>query len=120
MTERIPCIREGCANTILPATAARTGGYCMPCKQEMEREEHQRYIEANRRDVNVYAGITDPVEVLKIMHEPQVRDPLIRYVPYEQSKEQVYLSLSAEQQVQMKDYAMQRIRKVMKIPAKIF
>ncbi|SDD09640.1 hypothetical protein SAMN05428987_4160 [Paenibacillus sp. CF095] len=110
MTERIPCIREGCANTILPATAARTGGYCMPCKQEMEREERQRYIEANRRDVNLYAGITDPVEVLKIMHKPQVRDPLIRYTPYEQSEEQVYLSLSVEQQDQMKDYAMQRIR----------
>lgn len=110
MTERIPCIREGCANTILPATAARTGGYCMPCKQDMEREERQRYIEANRRDVNLYAGITDSVEVLKIMHEPQVRDPLIRYVPYEQSKEQVYLSLSVEQQDQMKDYAMQQIR----------
>ncbi|OMF63492.1 DUF1963 domain-containing protein [Paenibacillus sp. FSL R5-0766] len=110
MTERIPCIREGCANTILPATAARTGGYCMPCKQEMEREERQRYIEANRRDVNLYAGITDPVEILKIMHKPQVRDPLIRYTPYEQSEEQVYLSLSVEQQDQMKDYAMQRIR----------
>lgn len=110
MTERIPCIREGCANTILPATAARTGGYCMPCKQEMEREERQRYIEANRRDVNLYAGITDPVEVLKIMHKPQVRDPLIRYTPYEQSEEQVYLSLSVEQQDQMKDYAMKRIR----------
>ncbi|KAA8747668.1 DUF1963 domain-containing protein [Paenibacillus sp. UASWS1643] len=109
MTERMPCIREGCPNTILPATAARTSGYCMPCKQEMEREERQRYIEANRRDVNLYADITDPVEVLKIMHEPQVRDPLIRYVPYEQSEEQVYLSLSVEQQDQMKDYAMQRI-----------
>ncbi|MCF7756473.1 DUF1963 domain-containing protein [Paenibacillus xylanexedens] len=109
MTERILCIREGCANTILPATAAKTGGYCMPCKQEMEREERQRYIEANRRDVNLYAGITDPVEILKIMHKPQVRDPLIRYTPYEQSEEQVYLSLSVEQQGQMKDYAMQRI-----------
>ncbi|WP_405171683.1 DUF1963 domain-containing protein [Paenibacillus sp. FSL H8-0280] len=110
MTERIPCIREGCANTILPATAAKTGGYCMPCKQEMERAERQRYIEANRRDVNLYAGITDPIEILKIMHKPQVHDPLIRYTPYEQSEEQVYLSLSVEQQDQMKDYAMQRIR----------
>ncbi|WP_419891176.1 DUF1963 domain-containing protein [Paenibacillus xylanexedens] len=110
MTERIPCIREGCANTILPATAAKTGGYCMPCKQEMEREERQKYIEANRRDVNLYAGITDPVEILKIMHKPQVRDPLIRYTPYEQSEEQVCLSLSVEQQDQMKDYAMQQIR----------
>lgn len=89
MTERIPCIREGCPSTILPATAARTSGYCMPCKQEMEREAHQRYIEANRRDVNLYEGMTDPVEILKIMHTRQVHDPLIRYVAYEHSKEEV-------------------------------
>ncbi|PQP83294.1 DUF1963 domain-containing protein [Paenibacillus sp. PCH8] len=110
MTERISCIREGCINTILPATAARTGGYCMPCKQEMEREERQNYMEANRRDVDLYADITDPVEIIKIMHEPQVRNPLIRYVPYERSKEQVYLSLSTDQQDEIKDYAMHLIR----------
>jgi len=110
MTERIPCIREGCTNTILPATAAKTGGYCMPCKQEMEREERRRYIEANRRDVNLYEGVHDPVEILKIMHTPHERDPLIRYVPYERSQEQVYLSLSAEQQEEMRDYAMELIR----------
>ncbi|MFC9706576.1 DUF1963 domain-containing protein [Paenibacillus sp. NPDC056933] len=110
MTERIPCIREGCPNTILPATAARTGGYCMPCKQGMEREAQQKYIEANRRDVNLYEGMTDPVEILKIMHTRQAHDPLIRYVPYEESREQVYLSLSMEQQALMIDYAMQRIR----------
>ncbi|MHA7583204.1 DUF1963 domain-containing protein [Paenibacillus vandeheii] len=110
MTERIPCIREGCPNTILPATAARTGGYCMPCKQEIERETHQRYIEANRRDVNLYEGMTDPVEILKIMHTRQVHDPLIRYVAYEHSKEEVYLSMSTKQQALMIDYAMQLIR----------
>ncbi|QLG36778.1 DUF1963 domain-containing protein [Paenibacillus sp. FSL W7-1088] len=110
MTERIPCIREGCPNTILPATAARTGGYCMPCKQEMEREARQRYIEANRRDVNLYEGMTDPVEILKVMHTRQVHDPLIRYVAYDHSKEEVYLSLSAEQQALMIEYAMQLIR----------
>ncbi|WP_418040440.1 DUF1963 domain-containing protein [Paenibacillus xylanilyticus] len=110
MTERIPCIREGCTNTILPATAAKTGGYCMPCKQEMEREEHRKYIEANRRDVNLYKGVRDPVEILKIMHTTHVRDPLIHYVPYERSQEQVYLSLSAEQQEAMADYAMELIR----------
>ena len=68
MTERIPCVNEGCDHKILPATAAKTGGYCMPCKQEMEREAYQRYIEANRRDVDLYEGITDAVQVLKIMH----------------------------------------------------
>ncbi|WP_145332963.1 DUF1963 domain-containing protein [Paenibacillus xylanexedens] len=110
MTERIPCVSEGCDNMILPATAAKTGGYCMPCKQEMEREAHQRYIEANRRDVDLYEGITDAVQILKIMHEPRTYNELIRYVPYKYSMEQVYLSLSGEQQHEMKLYAMDLIR----------
>lgn len=110
MTERIPCVREGCDHMILPATASKTGGYCMPCKQEMEREAHQRYIEANRRDVDLYEGITDAVQILKIMHEPRTYNELIRYVPYRYSMEQVYLSLSAEQQHEMKRYAMDLIR----------
>lgn len=81
MTERLPCRNEGCSATILPATAAKTGGYCMPCKQEMQRAERQRYIEQHRRDIDLYEGITDPVEILKIMHAPVKRDPLIRYFP---------------------------------------
>ncbi|MCM3134023.1 DUF1963 domain-containing protein [Paenibacillus polysaccharolyticus] len=110
MTERIPCVREGCDHMILPATAAKTGGYCMPCKQEMEREAHQRYIEANRRDVDLYEGVTDAAQILKIMHDPRAYNELIRYVPYKYTMEQVYLSLSAEQQHEMKNYAMDLIR----------
>ena len=94
MTERLPCRSEGCTATILPATAAKTGGYCMPCKQEMERKERQRYIEQNRRDIDLYEGITDPVEILKIMHAPLKRDPLIRYIPYPLKREEVYSALS--------------------------
>ncbi|WP_440116543.1 DUF1963 domain-containing protein [Paenibacillus sp. QZ-Y1] len=110
MTERIPCVRDGCPNTILPATAARTGGYCMPCVQEMEREAHQRYMEANRRDVNLYEGVTDPVEIIKIMHTRHAHDPLINYIAYKHSKEQVFLSLTAKQQERTVDYAMELIR----------
>lgn len=95
MTERLPCRSEGCSATILPATAAKTGGYCMPCKQEMERAERQRYIEQHRRDIDLYEGITDPVEILKIMHAPVKRDPLIRYIPYHLKREEVYSALSA-------------------------
>lgn len=94
MTERLPCRSEGCSATILPATAAKTGGYCMPCKQEMERAERQRYIEQHRRDIDLYEGITDPVEILKIMHAPVKRDPLIRYIPYHLKREEVYSALS--------------------------
>lgn len=94
MTERLPCRSEGCSATILPATAAKTSGYCMPCKQEMERAERQRYIEQHRRDIDLYEGITDPVEILKIMHAPVKRDPLIRYIPYHLKSEEVYSALS--------------------------
>ncbi|SEK96097.1 hypothetical protein SAMN04488688_102749 [Paenibacillus sp. cl141a] len=95
MTERLPCRSEGCSATILPATAAKTDGYCMPCKQEMERAERQRYIEQHRRDIDLYEGITDPVEILKIMHTPVKRDPFIRYIPYHLKREEVYSALSA-------------------------
>ncbi|SMF77604.1 hypothetical protein SAMN05661091_1462 [Paenibacillus uliginis N3/975] len=106
MTERIPCKNQGCSATILPNTAARTGGYCMPCKQEMERKERQRYIEQNRRDVDLYAGITDPVEILKIMYHHPPYDPLIHYVPYKWNKEKIYLSLTSEDVSRMLNYAM--------------
>lgn len=101
MTERLPCRSDGCSATILPATAAKTGGYCMPCKQEMERKERQRYIEAHRRDVDLFEGITDPVEILKIMHTPLKRDPLIRYIPYSRKREEVYAALSSAEAQRM-------------------
>ena len=82
MTERIPCKTEGCRATILPTTAAKTGGYCMPCHQWREQQKYQAYIEQNRKTVNLYEGLTDPVEILKMMHAPRRHDPLIRYVPY--------------------------------------
>ncbi|MWV43136.1 DUF1963 domain-containing protein [Paenibacillus sp. HJL G12] len=106
MTQRIPCKNENCAATILPATAAKTGGICMPCHQEQERQKRQAYIEKHRRTVNLYENVTNPVEILKIMHSRITYDPLIQYVPYPLSKEQLYASLSAEEMVQMQEYAL--------------
>ncbi|WP_410771463.1 hypothetical protein [Fontibacillus sp. BL9] len=71
MTERLPCKSEGCKATILPATAAKTGGYCMPCVQEQEQRKRQAYIEAHRKTVNLFEGLTDPVEILKLKHAPR-------------------------------------------------
>lgn len=105
MTERIPCKTEGCKATILPTTAAKTGGYCMPCHQEQERQKRQAYIEKHRRTVDLYEGLTDPVDILKIMHAPKQYDPLIQYVPYPLSKEQLYVSLTADQAARMHRFA---------------
>ncbi|MNK35101.1 hypothetical protein D3C87_536140 [compost metagenome] len=109
MTERIPCKTAGCKATILPATAAKTGGYCMPCHQEQERQKRQSYIEQHRRTVNLYEGLTDPVEILKIMHVRAPYDPLVQYVPYPLSKEQLYVGLTAEQAVKMQEYAVKHL-----------
>ena len=79
MTLRVVCKSVGCNRTILAATAARTGGHCMPCVQAKERREREAYLRANRRDVDPYAGLDDPLDILKIVHQPPKADPLIRY-----------------------------------------
>ncbi|GAA0125655.1 DUF1963 domain-containing protein [Clostridium sp. CTA-19] len=109
MSERIPCITEGCKATILQITADRTGGYCMPCYQKMKRKEREEFIKKNRKDVNLYANITDPVEILKIMHKPKKCNPLENYVKYEKSIEEMYTFLCKEDIEKMKDYAINLI-----------
>ncbi|WP_018753785.1 hypothetical protein [Paenibacillus sanguinis] len=109
MTERIPCKNEGCKATILPATAAKTGGICMPCHQEKERQAYQEYIEKNRRDVNLFADMTDPVEILQTMYEPREHDPFIRYIPYFQTAEQIYLSLQENELGRMVSYGVKKL-----------
>lgn len=107
MTERLPCKSEGCKATILPATAAKTGGYCMPCHQAQERRKREAYIEKHRKTVNLYEGLTDPVEILKITHTPRKHDPLIQYVPYPLKKEQLFAALSEGEAGQMLDEALE-------------
>ncbi|MDR9855055.1 DUF1963 domain-containing protein [Paenibacillus sp. VCA1] len=106
MTERIPCQSVGCKATILPATAAKTGGYCMPCRQEQQRKERQAYIEKHRKTVNLYENLTDPVDILKMMHTPKHSDPLVQYVPYPLREEEVYVSLSPEDAEKMLEHAL--------------
>ena len=45
MSDKIPCITEGCKATILQTTADRTGGYCMPCFQKIKRKEQEEFIQ---------------------------------------------------------------------------
>lgn len=108
MIERIPCINLDCTATILPATATKTGGYCMPCYQALQREAHMRYVEENRRTVDLYEGVTDPVEILKIMYTPRAYDELIKYVPSPLTEEQLYLQLDRDQMVNMERYAKEK------------
>ncbi|MEA2564317.1 MAG: hypothetical protein QOH06_5821 [Acidobacteriota bacterium] len=105
MTERIPCKTPGCTGTILPATAQRTGGFCMPCVRTAARKEREEYIRQNRREVNEFEGVTDPVEVLKIIHRPRTIDPLVHWIPYPTPEDQLYTGLDEREQRQLAEYA---------------
>ncbi|MNJ37863.1 hypothetical protein D3C77_326990 [compost metagenome] len=77
----------------------------MPCYYAIEREKHAQYVRDNRRTVNLYEGITDPVQILKIMHAPLKYDELIQYVPYEKTQEELYLMLDDAQMKELESYA---------------
>ena len=96
-TQRLPCRTQGCANTILPATAKANGGYCMPCVQKRLREEEDEFIRQNRREVDPYTGITDPVQPICTMHMPRPYDPLVVLSPPPRSAEDLYRHLNREQ-----------------------
>src|SRR5690348_10712205 len=95
--DRVPCRSEGCTNTILPATANANDGYCTPCVQKRARAEREEFTRQNRRTVNLYEGITDPVQMIRILHTPQKPDPLVRFVPPPISVEDLYGSLTSSQ-----------------------
>ncbi len=89
---------------ILLATAEKTGGICMPCQQEKARKEREAFIRENKRDVNLYDGIHDRVQIIKIMHETRPHDPLINYIPYPTSIEKLYLELSEHEEMRLIEY----------------
>lgn len=96
-TERVQCRAEGCTNTILPVTATQNAGYCMPCVQKRQRAERDEFIRQNRRTVNLYEGVTDPVEIIRILQTPRKPDPLMQLVPPPKSVEELYASLDVSQ-----------------------
>ncbi len=49
MTDRIPCKNPTCTSTILPQTAVRTGGYCMPCVQAQKSVNTMNILEITKK-----------------------------------------------------------------------
>jgi hypothetical protein len=94
MVEKVKCKTENCTAMILPSTAESTGGFCMPCKRKADQTEYEEYIRDNRRIVDPFKGITDPVEILKIRHEPRKQDPLIAYLPHATPPVELYEKLT--------------------------
>ena len=77
----------------------------MPCVQAAEKKERDEYVRKNRRDVNEFEGITDPVECLKIIHQPSKSDPLINRIPHAIPTDELYLELSHSDQLRLAKHA---------------
>ncbi|QIF04518.1 hypothetical protein [Roseimicrobium sp. ORNL1] len=96
MAERVPCSNPECGNTILPVTAAANGGLCAPCIGAIRRREHEEFVRLNHRTVNPYEGVSDPVEIAKLMLLPRKYDELVTFAPPPISKEELFNSLDKE------------------------
>jgi hypothetical protein len=105
MSIRLPCKNPECSNTILEETAKATGGLCMPCVGVAKKKERDEFIRHNRKDVNAFQGISDPVEILKIIHAPRKHDPLINWIPCPVPVDQLYLQLSSDDVHRLEAYA---------------
>ena len=77
----------------------------MPCFQAALQKARDEHIRKNRRDLNEFDGITDPVEALKIVHRPRKYDPLLNWIPPPKPVDQLYSDLSDHDQSRLADYA---------------
>ena len=92
--ERIPCKNPECCNTILPVTARINDGLCAPCLGKVRKAARDEYIRQNRRKVNLYEGVSDPVEAIQIMQTRRQYDPLIQYLPSPKTLDEWFAELS--------------------------
>jgi hypothetical protein len=107
MTDRLACANPACSRTILPATAAATGGLCGPCRRAQATAADAAFLQANRRTIDPYAGITDPVTLILRIMEPRPVDPLIVILPPPASLEDLYASLTPTEAARLVDAGVQ-------------
>ncbi|MES2657738.1 MAG: hypothetical protein V4689_03920 [Verrucomicrobiota bacterium] len=100
-TERLPCKNPECTNTILPATAKANDGLCAPCIGAIREAERDQYIRRNRRTVNLYEGVSDPVEIACIMLKHREYDPLIVYASAPTTSEELFGRLDQYDQLRL-------------------
>ena len=104
--EKYVCKAEGCDREIQLATVKRNDGLCGPCAAAVKRAE----MEKNRQDVNLYAGIEDPVEIIKIMLKPLYPNPMFNYLPYHKTLEELVCDLDSKQIDRLVKFAARKIK----------
>jgi hypothetical protein len=86
-------------------TAKANDGLCAPCLGRKRKEERAKFIRENKREVDPFAGITDPVEILRTLHTPRKYDPLIAYGPPPKPAEELYAELNKADAIRLMDIA---------------
>jgi hypothetical protein len=107
---RIKCVEVDCANMILPATAEANDGFCAPCADRRRAEERRKFIAANKRVVDPYAGITDLVELICAIHAPREHNPLIEYTAPPEPAGQLYAKLTRAEAERLMDIAVEALK----------
>jgi len=107
MSDRLACANPACSRTILPSTAAVTGGLCGTCRRAQTVAEDAAFIQAHRRMIDPYAGITDPVALILRILELRPRDPLIVFLPPPSSLEALYAGLTPAEAARLVDAGVQ-------------
>lgn len=105
MNERIPCTNKECTRTILPTTAEETGGLCMPCFQAKKRQEEEEFIKKNKKQIDLFKGIDDKVEILRLMHTPRKYNRLEELIPYSKRMDEIYPTLNVEESKRLSELA---------------
>lgn len=104
--EKVPCRNPTCQRPILPATAQANGGLCARCLAAEVQAKREEHIRNNRRTVNLYEGIDDPVEVICLSLTYRRPDPLITYLPAPKGREELFLALDELQARRLADRAL--------------
>jgi hypothetical protein len=78
----------------------------MRCKHKADQADYEEYIRKNRRTVDPFEGITDPVEITKVRHKPREHNPLITYLPPATPPAELYEELTEPQLSRLIQYVL--------------
>jgi len=77
----------------------------MPCVQLAARTERELFVQKNRREVNEFEGVSDAIEVLKIVHKPRSYDELVTWIPHPTPVDELYQGLTDFERNQLAEHA---------------
>jgi hypothetical protein len=112
MDEFVVCTNPGCGNVLQAEIVQRydTGGWCMACVRAKKEVERAAYVKANRRSIDPFAGLDDPVEQIKVIHQDLRSTELLVVAGPPRSPEDIYSTLSQDDLGRLVSFAIDELR----------